>query len=133
MAAAIGNTVVRAYTLQTFENRAHSVAQLRTWLSSPMDDLKKHVEVAQAKLTDFEEANEVVDTPGASNSIFDRLAFLSERLSTAQSDTIMKEAQLHAASGASPSELTTLFPNPKLSTLQAAQGTLAAQYAQAAP
>src|SRR5882757_3685359 len=67
VAAAIGNAVVRAYTVQTFENRAHSVAQLRTWLSSQMDDLKKHVEVAQAKLTDFEEANEVVDTPGASN------------------------------------------------------------------
>jgi len=130
VAAAIGNAMVRAYTLQTFENRAHSVAQLRTWLQSQMDDLKKHVEVAQAKLTDFEEANEVVDTPGASNSILDRLHFLSERLSTAQSDTIMKEAQLHAARGGSPSELTTLFPNPKLSTLEAAQGTLAAQYAQ---
>jgi polysaccharide biosynthesis transport protein len=130
VAAAIGNAMVRAYTVQTFENRAHSVAQLRTWLSSQMDDLKKHVEVAQAKLTDFEEANEVVDTPGASNSILDRLHFLSERLSTAQSDTIVKEAQLRAARGGSPSELTTLFPNPKLNTLQAAQGTLAAQYTQ---
>lgn len=130
VAAAIGNALVRAYTVQTFENRAHSVAQLRTWLSSQMDDLKQHVEVAQAKLTDFEEANEVVDTPGASNSILDRLHFLGERLSTAQSDTIVKEAQLRAARGGSPSALTTLFPNPKLNTLQAAQGTLAAQYTQ---
>jgi succinoglycan biosynthesis transport protein ExoP len=130
VAAAIGNALVRAYSLQTFENRAHSVAQLRTWLSSQMDDLKSHVEVAQAKLTDFEEANEVVETPGASNSILDRLRFLSDRLSTAQSDTIMKEAQLRAARGRSASELATVFPNPKLSTLQAAQGTLAAQYTQ---
>ena len=130
VAAAIGNGVVRAYTVQTFENRAHSVAQLRTWLSTQMDDLKKHVEVAQAKLTDFEEANEVVETPGASNTISDRLRFLSDRLSTAQSDTIVKEAQLRAARGGSPSELATVFPNPKLSTLQAAQGTLAARYTQ---
>ena len=129
-AAAIGNALVRAYSLETFENRAHSVAQLRTWLSSQMDDLKNHVETAQAKLTDFEEANEVVETPGASNSILDRLRFLSDRLSAAQSDTIMKEAQLRSAKGGSPSELATLFPNPKLSTLQAAQGTLAAQYTQ---
>ncbi len=47
VAAAIGNAMVRAYTVQSFENRAHSVAQLRTWLSSQMDDLKKHVEVAR--------------------------------------------------------------------------------------
>jgi polysaccharide biosynthesis transport protein len=130
VAAAIGNAVVKAYSLETFENRAHSVAQLRTWLSSQMDELKSHVEVAQAKLTDFEEVNEVVETPGASNSILDRLRFLSERLSTAQTDTIMKEAQLRAARGGSASELATVFPNPKLSTLQAAQGTLAAQYTQ---
>jgi capsular exopolysaccharide synthesis family protein len=130
VAAAIGNALVRAYTLQTFENRAQSVSQLRAWLSNQMDDLKNHVEVAQAKLTDFEQANGVVGTSGASNTISDRLHFLSERLSMAQSERIVKEAQMRAASGGSSSELATLFPNPKLSTLQAAQGTLAAQYAQ---
>ncbi len=46
VAAAIGNALVRAYTLQTFENRAQSVSQLRAWLSNQMDDLKNHVEVA---------------------------------------------------------------------------------------
>ena len=130
IAAALDNDVIRAYAVQTFEDRAHSVAQLRTWLSTQMDELKNHVETSQAKLTDFEQANEVVGTGGASNTIADRLHFLSERLSTVQSDRIMKEAQMRAASGGSPSELATLFPNPKLSTLQTAQGTLYAQYAQ---
>jgi succinoglycan biosynthesis transport protein ExoP len=130
IAAALDNDVIRAYTVQTFEDRAHSVAQLRTWLSTQMDELKNHVETSQAKLTDFEQANDVVGTGGTSNTIADRLHFLSERLSTVQSDRIMKEAQMRAASGGSPSELATLFPNPKLSTLQAAQGTLYAQYAQ---
>ena len=130
VAAALDNDVIKAYTVQTFEDRAHSVAQLRTWLSAQMDELKNHVEASQAKLTDFEKANDVVGTGGASNTIADRLHFLSERLSTAQSDRIVKEAQMRAASGGSPSELANLFPNPKLSTLQAAQGTLYAQYAQ---
>lgn len=130
VAAAIGNAVIRSYSVQTFEDRAHSVAELRTWLSTQMEELKNHVAVAQAKLTDFEQANDVVETEGASNTIADRLHFLSERLSTVQSDRITKEAQMRAASGGSPSELATLFPNPKLSTLQAAQGTLYAQYAQ---
>ena len=87
VAAAIGNAVIRSYSVQTFEDRAHSVAQLRTWLSTQMDELKNHVAVAQAKLTDFEQANDVVETEGASNTIADRLHFLSERLSTAQSDS----------------------------------------------
>ena len=130
VAAALDNNLIKAYTVQTFEDRAHSVAQLRTWLSAQMDELKNHVEVSQAKLTDFEKANDVVGTGGASNTIADRLHFLSERLSVAQSDRIVKEAQMQAASGGSISELANLFPNPKLNTLQATQGTLYAQYAQ---
>ena len=130
IAAALDNDVIKAYAVQTFEDRARSVAQLRTWLSTQMDELKNHVEASQEKLTDFERANEVVGTGGANNTIGDRLHFLSERLSTLQSDRIMKEAQMRAASGGSPSELSTLFPNPKLSTLQASQGALYAQYAQ---
>ena len=130
VAAALDNNLIKAYTVQTFEDRAHSVAQLRTWLSAQMDELKNHVEVSQAKLTDFEKANDVVGTGGASNTIADRLHFLSERLSVAQSDRIVKEAQMQAASIGSISELANLFPNPKLNTLQAAQGTLYAQYAQ---
>jgi polysaccharide biosynthesis transport protein len=130
IAAALDNDVIKAYTVQTFEDRVRSVAQLRTWLSAQMDELKTHVEASQAKLTDFERANAVVGTGGASNTIADRLHFLSERLSTAQSDRIVKEAQMQAASGGSTSELANLFPNPKLNTLQATQGTLYAQYAQ---
>ena len=130
VAAALDNDLIKAFTVQMFKDRAHSVAQLRTWLSGQMNDLKNHVEASQAKLTDFEKANDVVGTGGASNTIADRLHFLTERLSTAQSERIVKQAQMQAASGGSPSELANLFPNPKLSTLQATQGTLSAQYAQ---
>jgi len=130
LAAALVNQVVKAYTVQSFEDRAHSVTELREWLSAQMDELQTHVETAQRKLNDFEKANNVVGTVGASNTIADRLRFLSERLSSAQSDRISKEAQMKAATGGSPAELAALFPSPKLNTLQAAQGTLYAQYAQ---
>lgn len=130
LAAALANDVVKAYTVQAFENRSHSVADLRGWLSSQMDELQTHVERSQQKLTDFEKANDVVGTAGTSNTIADRLRFLSERLSAVQSDRITKEAQMRAATNGSPVELAALFPSPKLTTLQAAQGTLYAQYAQ---
>lgn len=130
MVTTLDNEVVNAYLVQTFEDRAHSAAQLRTWLSSQMDELRSHVEESQAKLADFEKANNVVDTAGASNTIADRLHFLSDKLSALQSDRIGKEAEMRAAIAGSSAELGAMFPNPKLNTLEAAQGTLYGQYAQ---
>jgi succinoglycan biosynthesis transport protein ExoP len=130
IAAALDNNVVKAYARQNFENRNHSVSQLRTWLSAQMADLKNQVSASQTALASFEQANHVIGTSGASNTIEDRLHFLSEQLSTAQANRISKEAEMRAAEVGSPSELASLFPNAKLSTLQTAQGTLYAQYAQ---
>jgi polysaccharide biosynthesis transport protein len=130
LSAAIANAVVRAYTVQTFEDRSHSVGQLGTWLSTQMDQLKHQVEVSQQKLANFEQANGVVEVTDKDNTIGDRLHLLNERLAAAQSDRMVKEAQLQALKGGSPSELATLFPNPKLNSLESTQGTLTAQYAQ---
>ena len=130
LSAAIANAVVRAYTVQTFENRSHSVGQLSTWLSTQMEQLKHQVQVSQQKLVDFEQSNGVVEFASKDNTVGDRLHLLNERLAAAQSDRMMKEAQLQALRGGSPSELGTLFPNPKLNALESTQGTLTAQYAQ---
>jgi succinoglycan biosynthesis transport protein ExoP len=130
IAASLDNNIVKAYARQNFENRNRSVSQLRTWLSAQMNDLKNQVNASQKALANFEQENHVIDTGGASNTIADRLHFLSEQLSTAQANRITKEGEMHAAQVGSPSELASLFPNPKLSTLQSAQGTLYAQYAQ---
>jgi polysaccharide biosynthesis transport protein len=130
IAAALDNNVVKAYERQGFDSRAQAVSQLRTWLSAQMNDLKNQVGASQKALAGFEETNHVIGTAGTSNTIADRLHFLSEQLSTAQATRISKEAEMRAAEVATPNELASLFPNPKLSTLQTAQGTLYAQYAQ---
>jgi polysaccharide biosynthesis transport protein len=130
IAATLDNNVVKAYERQGFDSRAQAVSQLRTWLSAQMNDLKDQVGASQKALAGFEETNHVMATAGTSNTIADRLHFLSEQLSTAQATRISKEAEMRAAQVATPNELASLFPNPKLSTLQTAQGTLYAQYAQ---
>jgi succinoglycan biosynthesis transport protein ExoP len=130
IAAILDNNVVKAYERQGFDSRAQAVAQLRAWLSAQMTDLKDQVGASQKALAAFEETNHVIGTAGTSNTIADRLHFLSEQLSTAQATRIAKEAEMRAAQVATPNELASLFPNPKLSTLQTAQGNLYAQYAQ---
>lgn len=130
LSASLANAVVRAYTTQTFENRSHSVGQLSTWLSTQMAQLRQQAEVSQQKLADFEQANGVIEVTSKENTIGDRLHMLNERLAAAQSDRIVKEAQLQALRGGTPSELATLFPSPKLNALESTQGTLSAQYAQ---
>jgi succinoglycan biosynthesis transport protein ExoP len=130
LAAILDNNVVKAYERQGFDTRAQAVSQLRTWLSAQMTDLKDQVGASQKALAAFEEKNHVIGTAGTSNTIADRLHFLSEQLSTAQATRIAKEAEMRAAQVATPNELASLFPNPKLATLQTAQGNLYAQYAQ---
>ena len=129
-AADVVNNLVKAYTIQNFTSRDNSVAELRTWLSAQMANLKDQVDTAQKKLADFQESHNILGTEGTSNTTTDRLKILNQSLATAQADTIEKESRLRAASSAYPSALATLFPNPDLTALQAAQGELYTKSAQ---
>jgi polysaccharide biosynthesis transport protein len=129
-AAMIVNHIVAAYTMQNFVSRVDSASQLRTWLSAQMATLKQQVEASQEKLAAFQEANNIIGTADASNTTTDRLKQLNDALTAAQSARIGKEAQMRAAMTGNAAALASLFPNPKLQSLQAEQGTLYAQYAQ---
>ena len=129
-AATVVDTLVKAYTIQNLTSRDNSVSDLRTWLSAQMENLKNQVDEAQKKLADFQESHNILGTEGTSNTTTDRLRILNQSLATAEADTIEKESRLQAASGASPSALATLFPNPDLTALQSAQGELYTKAAQ---
>ena len=130
LAATIANHLVAAYTLENFSSRNRSVVQLQAWLSSQMKTLKDQVNTSQEKLAAFQQANQIIPTTDARNSITDRLALLNDKLTEAQANRIGKEAQMRAASTGDPATLASLFPNAKLQSLQTEQGTLYAQYAQ---
>lgn len=129
-AAMITNHLVAAYGLENFKSRDRSVSQLQTWLSFQMKTLKAQVTASQEKLAAFQQANQIIPTTDARNSITDRLTLLSDKLTEAQASRIAKEAQMRAATTGDPATLASLFPNPKLQALQTEQGTLYAQYAQ---
>jgi len=130
LAALIVNRLAREYAVQNFASRDDSVSQLRTWLTAQMTTLKNQVEGSQEKLAAFQQEHNILGTDGTSNTITDRLRFLNDRLAAAQADRITKEAQLRAARQGDPGALAALFPNPRLQSLQAEQGTLFTQYAQ---
>jgi succinoglycan biosynthesis transport protein ExoP len=146
IAALMVNIAIDAYLKQSFDDRYGSVKEVRKWLDSEMLALKDRATDAQKRLVDFQEKNgilgSVTGTTGAGagagaggggdtkDEATDRLGFLNSRLATAQGDRIVKEAQLRAANTGNPTVLASLYPTVSVSSLQAEQSRLSAQYAQ---
>lgn len=130
IAARIAKGVVAAYESQSLDSRNESVTQLRSWLTTQIGSLKSQVDDSQQRLSDFQEANHILSTQGASNTTIDRLRFLNDRLAQAEADKIVKEGDLRAARSASPATLAALFPNAQLTALQTQRAELYARYAQ---
>ena len=138
LAAAVVNDVVDAYLKQNFESRYSSVVQVQSWLSTQMNTLKTRSDDAQQKLAQFQEQHNILGTgasamPGGqdtSTTTTDRLRLLNEKLTTAESDRIVKEALLRSAESNDPAVLASLFPDQKFQSLQTQQANLYTQFAQ---
>ncbi len=137
IAATLANHLVSAYVRENFESRHGSVAQISTWLSSEMQDLQTRAADAQEKLARFEEQNGILATEASPtgagpNTTTDRLKELNGRLTTAEADRIVKEAQLKAANAGNqdPAVLSAVFPNSRIQALLTDQVALYEQYTQ---
>ncbi len=130
MAALLINRVVDAYLRQTFDSKYNSVVQVRGWLSQQMDDLQKRAADSQRRLAEFQEKNNLVGTDPSNNTVVDRLKLLNARVTEAEGDRILKEAQLQAAMSGDPAVLATLLPDPNLEALQTSEANLYAQFVQ---
>jgi polysaccharide biosynthesis transport protein len=130
IAATIVNQVIAAYIRGNFDSRYNSVNQVRDWLSSQMDELRERASTAQKKLADFQEQNNLVGTDPSNNTTIDRLKLLNTRLTEAEGDRIIKEAQMRAAATGDPAVLSSLMPDPLLQAHQEEEGNLYAQYNQ---
>jgi polysaccharide biosynthesis transport protein len=128
IAAVVVNNIIAAYVRGNFDSRYESVTQVRAWLSSQMDELRTRASNAQKKLAEFQEQNNLIGTDPSNNTIIDRLKMLNGRLTEAEGDRIVKEAQVHAAATGDPAILASLVPDPKLQALQQEEGSLYSQY-----
>lgn len=144
VAAILVNHLIASYLKQTFDSRYGSVNQVAKWLSSEMDSLKQRASDAQDKLADFQEKNNVLafggggssggkDSGGGgglANNVTSRLMELDNRLSQAQAERIVREAQMRAAEGGNPTVLSSLYPSSNVTELQNQQALLYNQYTQ---
>jgi succinoglycan biosynthesis transport protein ExoP len=146
VAALLANRLIEAYLRQTFDSRYGSVTQVTKWLSSEMDSLRERAAEAQKKLADFQEKNNILMLGGGSSgsskdgggespspsasTVTDRLSQLNNRLTVAQGDRIVKEAQMRAAENGNTAVLAAMFPSSNLTALQSQQGVLYSQYVQ---
>lgn len=132
IAASLLNKAVDAYLRQSFDSRYNSVVQVRGWLKSQLDELQKHALDAQQRLAQFQEQNNLVGTDPENNTFMDRLKLLNDRLTNAEGDRIVKEAQLRAAESGDPAVLGSLVPDAHLQALQGTEESLSTQYTQLA-
>lgn len=130
LASTLINHIIDAYTRGNFNSRYDSVDQVKVWLSKQMDELKLRASGAQQKLAQFQEQNNLLGTDPSNNTTIDSLKSFNERLTQAQGDRIVKEAQMRAAASGNPAVLASLLPDPKLQSLQQEEGNLYAQYVQ---
>ena len=146
VAAFVVNHVIAAYLRESFDSRYGSVTQVTTWLSAEMDSLKERAAEAQRRLADFQEKNNVLalggggdsgssskgggSSSGFANTTTDRLMQLDGRLTQAQGERIVKEAEMRSIANGNPAVLAALFPSANLTALQTQQGTLYNQYVQ---
>jgi capsular exopolysaccharide synthesis family protein len=136
MAAMLVNHVISAYLHHNVSSRYGAVTQVSEYLSSQMDTLRQRAADAQRKLADFQEKNNILSsdssmgpTGGAStNTTMERLSQLNGRLTEAQSNRIMKEAQMRAAQASDFAVLSALFPSAHLTELEANQNKAATLY-----
>ena len=130
VAATAVNHVVDAYVRINFDSRYNSVSQVRSWLSSQMNDLRERAATAQRKLADFQERNNLLGTDASNNTTMDTLRSLNQRSAEAEADRIVKEAQMRAAQTGDPAILATLMSDAHLGALQSDEANLYAQYTQ---
>lgn len=129
-AAAAANSVVNAYLRLNFDSRYESVSQVRTWLSGQMNDLRNQAAAAQKRLADFQEQNNLLGSDVSNNTTMDTLRSLNSRVSEAESDRIVKEAQMRAAQSGDPEVLATLMSDAHLQALESDEANLFVQYQQ---
>ncbi len=132
LAATIVNDAVNAYLKQGFDSRYGSVAQVRKWLEGELGTLQGQAASAQNRLTQFQEENNILVTSETSNSTLDELKALSDDLTRAKADRLVKEVQLHAAMSGDPQVISSIFPSPSFSVLQGERASAVTQYAQLA-
>lgn len=130
LAAQVTNAVASDYIEHNFQTKYKATLQTSDWLTKQLDDLKKHAEEAQEKLTDYQKKTGILGTDETHNIILDRLGDLDKALSAAETERIVKEAKFRIASTQNPELIANIVPESVLGALYKQRAEVRAEYAQ---
>ena len=129
LASEVVNAIVSSYAERNFRSSYDSAAQVSTWLSAQMEDLKMQANQAQEKLAALQKRRGLIGVDETDNIVTDKLKDLNEQLTAAESDRIVKEARYRIAGSGNPELIASAIPEPTLQVLRSQQAQLRVDYA----
>jgi succinoglycan biosynthesis transport protein ExoP len=132
LASQVANAVASTYIEHNFQTKYKATLQTSDWLTKQLDDLKKHAEESQQKLTDYQKKTGILGTDETHNIILDKLEELNKGLSAAEGDRIVKEAKYRIAMTENPELIANIAPESVLGALYKERAEARAEYAQLA-
>lgn len=128
LAAQIVNTLFNNYMEYNFMTKYDATRQASVWMERQLDELKAKVEKSQQALVNYERKNAIVNINDRENVVEQRLASLSQDLTSAESDLAPKEALVELVKS-SPSWVALLAQDPLLQQLEEKEADAKTQYA----
>jgi capsular exopolysaccharide synthesis family protein len=92
VAAQAANALVNNYSEYNFHQKYDATRQASGWMEQQLDELKAKVEKSQQAMVDYERQNLIVNIGEKESVVEQRLAALSQDLTTAQSERMQKQA-----------------------------------------
>jgi capsular exopolysaccharide synthesis family protein len=102
LAARAANALVNNYTDYNFHQKYDATRQASGFMEQQLDELKAKVEKSQQAMVDYERKNLIVDIGDKQSVVEQRLAAMSQDLTTAQSDRMQKQSLYELATSSEP-------------------------------
>ncbi|MFT4112078.1 GumC family protein [Silvibacterium sp.] len=125
------NAIVDSYLDRDLRAKFQGTTRVSNWLSQQLTSVKKQVEDSQKQLAKFQRENNLVAMGTNGDDLTtERLRSVSEQLSEAEADRIVKEARYRMALTRNPDLLVSVAPQTVLGGLRSQQAALLVQAAQ---
>jgi capsular exopolysaccharide synthesis family protein len=130
LAAQVANALVNNYSEYNFHQKYDATRQASGWMEQQLDELKAKVEKSQQAMVDYERRNVIVNIGEKESVVEQRLAALSQDLTTAQSERMQKQA-LYELVSSNESQVAVNAQNDLLQRLDEKYADLREQYVDA--
>jgi capsular exopolysaccharide synthesis family protein len=130
LAVRAANALVNNYVEYSFHQKYDATRQASGFMEQQLDELKAKVEKSQQAMVDYERQNAIVDIGDKQNVVEQRLAGLSQDLTTAQNDRMQKQS-LDELVSSKDSQAALIAQNELLQRLEEKLADLRGQYVDA--